>query len=151
MVGDFFMKDLNGFGNPLACFDALANDVFLPLLGKASIVGSWPDTLTKEVMGQLHKMLANIHKTIGESNGTTQLPMPPMEASPLMDEKEKNYQLETSIVDWAHQIRYVLKLVRNPVCAAATVSSRSADGRVAVPGFGGGFESGAARRSVGRD
>ena len=64
---------------------------------------------------QLHKMLANIHKTIGESNGTTQLPMPPMEASPLMDEKEKNYQLETSIVDWAHQIRYVLKLVRNPV------------------------------------
>ena len=151
MVGDFFMKDLNGFGNPLACFDALANDVFLPLLGKASIVGSWPDTLTKEVMGQLHKMLANIHKTIGESNGTTQLPMPPMEASPLMDEKEKNYQLETSIVDWAHQIRYVLKLVRNPICAAATVSSRSADGRVPAPGFGGGFESGAARRSVGRD
>jgi len=44
-------------------------------------------------MGQLHKMLANMHRTIGESHGTTQLPLPPTETSPLMDEKEKNYQL----------------------------------------------------------
>ena len=41
-----------------------------------------------------------------ESHGTTQLPLPPTETSSLMDEKEKNYQLETSIVD--------CKRTRNP-------------------------------------
>ena len=110
MVGDFFAQDLRGQGNPLQYFDAMSHDVFLPLVSSASIVGAWPDTLTKEVMGQLHKMLANIHRTIGESHGTTQLPLPSTETSPLMDEKEKNYQLETSVVDWAHQIKNILKL-----------------------------------------
>ena len=65
ICGDFFAKDLRGQGNPLEYFDALSHDVFLPLVSSSSIVGSWPDTLTKEVMGQLHKMLANMHRTIG--------------------------------------------------------------------------------------
>ena len=64
MVGDFFAQELRGQGNPLQYFDAMSHDVFLPLVSSASIVGAWPDTLTKEVMGQLHKMLANIHRTI---------------------------------------------------------------------------------------
>ena len=36
-----------------------------------------------------------MHRTIGESNGTTQLAMPPEDTSQFMNEKEKNYQLET--------------------------------------------------------
>eukprot|EP01048_Picozoa_sp_COSAG05_P001809 COSAG05_NODE_64_length_22535_cov_29.681940_5_plen_44_part_00 len=36
-----------------------------------------------------------MHRTIGECNGTTQLAMPPEGTSEFMNEKEKNYQLET--------------------------------------------------------
>jgi hypothetical protein len=59
-------------------------------------------------------------RTIGESNGTTQLALPPDDDSPLfakdkdgksvMDTKDKAYQLETSITNWAAQIKDILKV-----------------------------------------
>ena len=106
-------------------------------------------------------MLTEMHRTIGESNGTTQLALPPTEKSQVstagvrparrtsraalclsmrdrpstvqhgcpfaehldsagfdrmlrwalqfMNEKEMNYQLETSIVNWTAQIKEILK------------------------------------------
>eukprot|EP01051_Picozoa_sp_SAG22_P001066 SAG22_NODE_38_length_26325_cov_107.302067_4_plen_92_part_00 len=65
--------------------------------------------MTKEVLSNLHRMLANIHITIGEAAGTTLLPLPPDEGSALMDEKERIYQLETSIITWTRQIKDILK------------------------------------------
>lgn len=171
ICGDYFVAELQnptaaakGTGNPLEYFHHLSNDVFLPLLHSAGIVGEWPETMQKEVLVNLHDMTGawrgggvaevpspvavcggsqsgphrccycrlccrcaiagsvagTMTRTIGESNGTTQLALPPDDDSPLfakdkdgksvMDTKDKAYQLETSITNWAAQIKDILKV-----------------------------------------
>ena len=102
LCGDFGMS-------PLEHFDVMANAVYLPLVTQAALTQGWPETLAKEVMGYFNLTIANITTTIGEKNGTTSLPLPPSETSPLMDEKERTYQLETSIITWTRQIKDILK------------------------------------------
>lgn len=63
ICGDYFVAELQnptaaakGTGNPLEYFHHLSNDVFLPLLHSAGIVGEWPETMQKEVLVNLHDM-----------------------------------------------------------------------------------------------
>eukprot|EP01048_Picozoa_sp_COSAG05_P001810 COSAG05_NODE_64_length_22535_cov_29.681940_6_plen_73_part_00 len=63
IVGDYYAAELDtptaaskGFGNPLDFFNVLSHDVYLPFLSSAGTVGAWPDTLSKEVLNNLHTM-----------------------------------------------------------------------------------------------
>ena len=102
LCGDYGMS-------PLEHFAVMANEAYLPLMTQAALTQGWPDTLAKEVMGLFTTTLSNITVTIGEKQGTTSLPLPPADTSPLMDEKERMYQLETSIITWTRQIKDILK------------------------------------------
>eukprot|EP01052_Picozoa_sp_SAG31_P036878 SAG31_NODE_4666_length_3053_cov_1.294177_1_plen_415_part_01 len=91
-------------------FEALSNDVLQPLVTKNCIAGSWPEMISKEIQQNMQKMLDNMTITIGESQGTTMLPLPPeggRDAS--LDEKEYVYLLETSVITWSRQIKEILK------------------------------------------
>ena len=94
---------------PLEHFEIVSNEAYMPLITQAALTQGWPDTLAKDVMGSFNQTLANITVTIGEKMGTTSLPLPPADTSPLMDEKERTYQLETSIITWTRQIKDILK------------------------------------------
>ena len=96
--------------NPLSHFDAMSNDVLLPLVTQNCISGAWPEMMSKEIQQNMQKMLDNMTITIGESEGTTKLPLPPEGGdSASMDEKEHVYLLETSLITWARQIKEILK------------------------------------------
>ena len=63
IVGDYYAEELEtpttaskGFGNPLKFFNILSQDVYLPFLSSAGTVRAWPDTLSKEVLNNLHTM-----------------------------------------------------------------------------------------------
>jgi hypothetical protein len=69
------------FGDvPLEHLSVLANEVFLPMLTNPANQVGWPEVITKEVVENLHKFIANVYVTIGQTKGKTLLPLPPAEA-----------------------------------------------------------------------
>ena len=66
------------FGDvPLEHLSILANEVFLPMLTNPANQVGWPEVITKEVIDNLHKFIANVYVTIGQTKGKTLLPLPP--------------------------------------------------------------------------
>ena len=97
---------------PLEHFSLVANEVYLPLLQRTAVVQRWPEVLTKEVLGNFHQMLANMYVTIGETRGSTLLPLPPPAtegAEGSTGEQERVHELENSIIVWTRQIKNILK------------------------------------------
>ena len=101
------------FGDvPLEHLSLLAQEVFLPMLCNPRNQVGWPEVITKEVVENLHKFIANVYVTIGQTKGKTLLPLPPTEGSAGdkgIRDKDKIHVLESAIVTWTRQIKGVLK------------------------------------------
>eukprot|EP00227_Mantoniella_beaufortii_P011774 CAMPEP_0197579874 /NCGR_PEP_ID=MMETSP1326-20131121/3768_1 /TAXON_ID=1155430 /ORGANISM="Genus nov. species nov., Strain RCC2288" /LENGTH=4505 /DNA_ID=CAMNT_0043143449 /DNA_START=243 /DNA_END=13760 /DNA_ORIENTATION=+ len=109
------------FGDvPLEHLSVLAQEVFLPMLCNPRNQVGWPEVITKEVVENLHKFIANVYVTIGQTKGKTLLPLPPTEGSSGpggsgggdkgIRDKDKIHVLESAIVTWTRQIKGVLKM-----------------------------------------
>lgn len=102
--------------NPLETLAAVAQDVFMPLLTSPPNQQGWPDVVAKEVTENMHRFVSNVVVTIGQMKGQTLLPLPPASTMPApsdtqlsLKDQEKIHILESAIVTWTKQIKYVLK------------------------------------------
>eukprot|EP00002_Diphylleia_rotans_P013390 TRINITY_DN2619_c0_g1_i7.p1 TRINITY_DN2619_c0_g1~~TRINITY_DN2619_c0_g1_i7.p1 ORF type:complete len:4501 (-),score=1146.89 TRINITY_DN2619_c0_g1_i7:169-13671(-) len=104
-VGDFSAK-------PLETLSLTLQEVHLPLLTNPLNQERWPDIVSKEVVDNLQKFVADIYVTIGQTKGKTLLPLPPAEATgdKATRDKDRVHLLEGAIVTWTKQIRNVLKM-----------------------------------------
>ena len=69
----------------------------------------WGEVVSKEVMDKVYGLLANVTITVGQMEGQTTLPLPPMDANATGSNKERIYLLESAVITWTKQIRHVLK------------------------------------------
>ena len=68
--------------------------------------------MTREVLDNFQRLVAGIYVTIGQVQGKTLLPLPPVELSSAdraSKDKERVHVLETAVVTWTRQIKNVLK------------------------------------------
>eukprot|EP00899_Mesostigma_viride_P009330 jgi/Mesvir1/18399/Mv14277-RA.1 len=96
---------------PLEYLSAISQEVYLPLLCNPRNQDGWPEVVTKEVLDNLHKFIANIYVTIGQTKGKTLLPLPPTEGKEEKNlrDKDRIHVLESAVVTWTRQIKNVLK------------------------------------------
>ena len=98
---------------PLEHFSMVANEVYLPLLQRTAVVQRWPEVLYKDVISNFHQMLANLYVTIGETHGSTLLPLPPPapegDSAGGAGDQDRVHELENSIIVWTRQIKNILK------------------------------------------
>ena len=92
----------------------MAQEVFLPVITNPRNQHGWPEVITKEVMENMHKFIASVYVTIGQTKGKTLLPMPPSESSSSggadgASTTDQIHVLESAIVTWTRQIKGVLK------------------------------------------
>jgi dynein heavy chain, axonemal len=93
----------------------VAQEVFLPVITNPRNQHGWPEVITKEVMENMHKFIASVYVTIGQTKGKTLLPMPPSESSGsggadgASSTTDQIHVLESAIVTWTRQIKGVLK------------------------------------------
>ncbi|RKO98183.1 hypothetical protein CXG81DRAFT_17063 [Caulochytrium protostelioides] len=120
-------------GNPLDFLSELLEDVYIPVLANQKNFESWPKVLANDVVTRFHQMNGAVTVIAGQSKGKTMLPLP---AQPSLAAKQgtastgkagahaataaaagstiasPNYDelsaLETSIINWTHQIRKVV-------------------------------------------
>ena len=103
------------FGDaPLEHLSTVAQEVFLPVITNPRNQHGWPEVITKEVMENMHKFIASVYVTIGQTKGKTLLPMPPSESSGAggadgASTTDQIHVLESAIVTWTRQIKGVLK------------------------------------------
>lgn len=99
---------------PLEQLSAVAQEVFLPLLSNPRNQDGWPEVVTKEVLENMHKFIANVYVTIGQTKGKTLLPLPPADGpetgDKTMRDKDRIHVLESAVVTWTRQIKNVLKI-----------------------------------------
>ena len=111
---------------PLEQLSAIAQEVYLPLLSNPRNQDGWPEVVTKEVLENLHKFIANVYVTIGQTKGKTLLPLPPAEGAEAGDkamrDKDRIHVLESAVVTWTRQIKNVLKIEPDEVCHQAPPS-----------------------------
>eukprot|EP00656_Telonema_subtile_P018044 TRINITY_DN1972_c0_g1_i3.p1 TRINITY_DN1972_c0_g1~~TRINITY_DN1972_c0_g1_i3.p1 ORF type:complete len:685 (+),score=227.02 TRINITY_DN1972_c0_g1_i3:219-2273(+) len=98
---------------PLEHLLVVAQEVYLPMIGNPLNQEGWPDVISKDVIENYHRFLANLFVTIGLTRGKTLLPLPPSDV-PQTDglvakEKDRVHALEGSVVTWTRQIKNVLK------------------------------------------
>ncbi|KAK9808985.1 hypothetical protein WJX72_007373 [[Myrmecia] bisecta] len=100
--------------SPLEQLSVVSQEVILPLLSNHANQTGWPEVVAKEVTDNLHKFIANVYVTIGQTKGQTLLPLPPSDPAapapedPIKD-KDKIHILESAVVTWTRQIKNVLK------------------------------------------
>eukprot|EP00232_Nephroselmis_pyriformis_P019075 CAMPEP_0182900652 /NCGR_PEP_ID=MMETSP0034_2-20130328/28990_1 /TAXON_ID=156128 /ORGANISM="Nephroselmis pyriformis, Strain CCMP717" /LENGTH=4527 /DNA_ID=CAMNT_0025034901 /DNA_START=131 /DNA_END=13711 /DNA_ORIENTATION=+ len=109
VVGDF--SDV-----PLEFLSSISQEVFLPLLCNPRNQIGWPEVISKEVTENLHRFIANVYVTIGQTKGKTLLPLPPSEGQGGAEvddkgtrDKDRIHVLESAVVTWTRQIKNVLK------------------------------------------
>ena len=98
-------------------------EVFLPLLANPNNQQGWPEVIVREVIDSFHKLVAGVYVTIGQIQGKTLLPLPPVELSSVdraSKDKERVHVLETAVVTWTRQIKNVLKLDPEQVLKSGT-------------------------------
>ena len=98
---------------PLEHFNAVSQEVFLQILSNPLNQHGWPEVVTKEVTENLHKFIANMYMTIGQTKGKTLLPLPSGgdlgEGDKQTRDKDRIHVLESAVVTWTRQIKNVLK------------------------------------------
>ena len=98
---------------PLEHFNAVSQEVFLQILSNPLNQHGWPGVVTKEVTENLHKFIANMYMTIGQTKGKTLLPLPSGsdlgEGDKQTRDKDRIHVLESAVVTWTRQIKNVLK------------------------------------------
>ena len=117
---------------PLEQLSAIAQEVYLPLLTNPRNQDGWPEVVTKEVLENLHKFIANVYVTIGQTKGKTLLPLPPAEGpdsgDKAMRDKDRIHVLESAVVTWTRQIKNVLKIEPDEARARAPAARHPAGG-----------------------
>lgn len=98
---------------PLPMILALAQEVYFPLLTNPRNQEGWPEVITKEVQESLHRFVAQVYITIGNTQGITMLPLPPNHGAAIIDntgrDKDRIHVLESAVVMWTKQIKGILK------------------------------------------
>lgn len=112
-IEDFQEKVTSSQISGQAMLDSLsltAGEVYFPLLSNPSNRQGWSGPTSKEVMLKLSNFLSNVTMTVGQYKGQTLLPYPPPEAfdEDNLPEQEREYLLETSVVQWTKKIEAVL-------------------------------------------
>ena len=90
----------------------LCQEMYLPIMSNPENQSGWPDVVTREVLDNFQRLVAGIYVTIGQVQGKTLLPLPPVELSSAdraSKDKERVHVLETAVVTWTRQIKNVLK------------------------------------------
>jgi dynein heavy chain len=91
----------------------VAKEIYFPLLTNPRNQEGWPEVITKEVQENLHRFLAQVCITIGNTQGITMLPLPPNHGAAIIDntgrDKDRIHVLESAIVMWTKQIKCILK------------------------------------------
>eukprot|EP00891_Asterochloris_glomerata_P002883 jgi/Astpho2/2883/Aster-01037 len=107
------MVTYGDFGeSPLEQLSAVSSEVILPLLSNPANQGGWPDVVAKEITDNLHKFVAHVFVTLGQTKGQTLLPLPPTDGAQeevVLQDKDKIHILESAVVTWTRQIKQVLK------------------------------------------
>lgn len=98
--------------NVLENLQAIAGEVFLPVLKNPRNQTSWSELVSKDLMDKFNVFLAQIQVTNGQIKGKTNLPLPPKDITTdtVKSNKDKAHILEASINTWTRQIKNVLKL-----------------------------------------
>lgn len=78
-----------------------------------AVIGNrtWPDSVRKEFMGQLHKFMANLTEAAFEAKGKTVLYIPQEELGKpeaAASEKDLVQRLESTLIHWTRQIKEVI-------------------------------------------
>ena len=112
---------------PLEQLLVVAQEVYLPMIGNPLNQEGWPDVISKDVLENYHRFLANLFVTIGLTRGKTLLPLPPSDPpsaeGTTAKEKDRVHALEGSVVTWTRQIKNVLKTV-DPISSQGRCAER---------------------------
>jgi dynein heavy chain len=91
----------------------VSKEIYMPLLCNPRNQQNWSEIVAKDVMERLHTFMANLQITVGQVDGYTRLPLPPVEdLDPTFrytTNKERVHVLEGCLVTWTRQIKVVLK------------------------------------------
>ena len=92
---------------PLETLERLLAEVYLPLLANSANTAGWGDGAVKEVVEQLHGVLASVSITAGAARGETCLPLPPLDPATAarMSANDRIQLLEGAVVTWTKQIK----------------------------------------------
>jgi dynein heavy chain len=108
---DLIINEFAGGEMLLDNLNLVAAEVFFPLLSNPANRAGWSGPTSKEIMLSFSTFLSQLTMVVGQLHGTTTLPNPPPEAfdEDNLAEKERQYLLETSVVQWTDKIEDVLK------------------------------------------
>jgi dynein heavy chain len=104
---------------PLDQLASWVDEVLVPLLSNTNNHDSWPKVVSQDVLRHVHNLKSTVYVVSGQVKGKTLLPLP-VGTDQIEQGLEalKNghaihmslvHSIETVIIDWAHQIRDVLK------------------------------------------
>ncbi|OAJ37788.1 hypothetical protein BDEG_21780 [Batrachochytrium dendrobatidis JEL423] len=95
--------------NPLEFLSTVLEEVYLPLLTNPKNLETWPEVVSNDVLRHFHQLNGAVYVISGKSKGKTMLPLP--HGAKLMNESDKSilHTLESSVIDWTHQIKEVIK------------------------------------------
>ena len=101
--------------SPLDQLNAISQEVFMPILTNPRNQGGWPEVIAHEVVDNLHKFVASVYVTIGQTQGKTLLPLPLLKGGDgtpesYVGDKDLIHVIESAVVTWTRQIKNVLKL-----------------------------------------
>ncbi|KXS10801.1 hypothetical protein M427DRAFT_103173 [Gonapodya prolifera JEL478] len=100
---------------PLDYLSNMLEEVYLPLLTNPRNLENWPDVVANDVLRHFHRLNAAVYVITGKVKGRTLLPLPHSTARAAVAQptseadKATLHSLESAVIDWAHQIREVIK------------------------------------------
>ena len=92
-------------GSAIGSLLHLMSNVFVP---RSLIDESWPDTIKKEFVGQMHRFMASLTETAWEERGTTTLYIPSETFGSVEEaakQKDLVQRLESTLIHWTRQIK----------------------------------------------
>ncbi len=100
---------------PIEQLAALVDGLFLPLLSSTANNNAWPKVVSEDVVHHAQQLKSSAHVVMGQVKGQTLLPLPvgaeELDSSDhdTMVSKAMVHSIESAVIEWAHQVRDVLK------------------------------------------
>jgi dynein heavy chain len=95
--------------NPiLEHFNTILEEIYTPILSNQKNVDTWPEVVSIDVKRHFQKLNGYVYVVNGQSKGKTLLPLP-QQNSLSENEKAIFHIVESSVIEWTHQIKDVLK------------------------------------------
>ncbi|XP_065503599.1 dynein axonemal heavy chain 9 [Caloenas nicobarica] len=116
--GELLCGDLPG--DALRHFAAFVEEVIVPILTNKKNHQGWPQVVSQDIVCHVHNLKSTVFTVVGQVNGKTLLPLPPvsegiedidLENEKSMERIDKSlvYATESAIIDWSQQIQEVMK------------------------------------------